>query len=467
MTESQSLLSSSRFRAAKAELLAAIQESSSRIRSPQASSSSSEVRAKYDQTLESFVRNRGRDLYFQFLASGLGSGPYIELLDGSVKLDLITGIGINFFGHSHPALMAELVDAVPSDILQGNLEPGIEAAELLAALLARVGPGSRLKQGWITTCGTMANEIALKIIRQKKAPATRILAFKDCFCGRSTAMQEITDNPAYRQGQPVYGEVDYLPFHDSRLGLDGSLRATLGRMREILARYPGKFAALMMELVQGEGGFHFAPREYYVQVFQEARKAGLVIWLDEIQTFGRTGEYFAYQTLGLSEHVDVVTVAKMLQVAAVLYAEEYNPRPGLVAGTFSGSSGALRVGRRVLELLSEGGYLGPEGRIARLSTRFSQALARMGETSCRGMIGEIRSLGGMIAFIPFDGSMAKAKAVLMKLFDLGVVAFYCGHDPYLIRMLPPLGAMGDSDVDFACERIGEALRAVAAEGASR
>lgn len=467
MIESQSLLSSSRFRGAKAELLAAVEDASSRIRAIRPANSSSDVREKYLETLKSFVRNRGRDLYFPFLSSGLGSGPYIELQDGRVMLDLITGIGINFFGHSHPALMSELIDAVPSDILQGNLEPGREAAELLEALLSRVGRGSRLSRGWITTCGTMANEIALKIIRQKKAPATRILAFRDCFCGRSTAMQEITDNPGYRQGQPVYGEVDYLPFYDSKLGLDASVRATLGRMGEILGRYPGKFAALMMELVQGEGGFNIAPREFYIRVFEKAKEGGLAIWLDEIQTFGRTGEYFAYQTLRLEEYIDVVTVAKMLQAAAVLFAEEYNPKPGLVAGTFTGSSGALRVGRRILELLSEGGYLGPDGGIARLSRRFSETLARLGETTCRGMIGEIRALGGMIAFTPFDGSMAKTRAVLMKLFDLGVVAFYCGHDPYLVRMLPPLGAMGEADVDLACGLIAQALRAVAADGAVR
>src|SRR5690606_35365430 len=102
-------------------------------------------------------------------------------------------------------------------IMQGNLQPGYEAATLLSTLLSKVGRGSRLKHGWITTCGTMANELALKSIRQKKSPATKILAFQDCFAGRSTAMQEVTDNPAYRQGQPVYGEVYYLSFYDPKL----------------------------------------------------------------------------------------------------------------------------------------------------------------------------------------------------------------------------------------------------------
>ena len=390
---------------------------------------------------------------------GSGVVPYVELVDGSVKFDLITGIGVNLFGHSHPALMAEMIDALPADVMQGNLEPGQEAPALLKALLARTGSaqGCRLKHGWITTCGTMANEIALKIIRQKKAPATRVFAFKDCFSGRSTAMQEITDNPGYRQGQPVYGEVHHLSFFDSALGLQRSVALTLGEMREQLKRYPGKFCAIMMEPVQGEGGFGSAPREWYLRVLEEARKAGLAVWLDEIQTFGRTGEFFAYQAFKLHELVDVVTLAKPLQAAAVLYSEEYNPKPGLVAGTFTGSAASLRVARKTLELLSEGGYLGPDGKIERLSRRFSANLTKLREGSCSGLIGEIRVVGGMIAFAPFGAKMEDVKAVLMKLFELGAVAFYCGHDPYLIRVLPPMGAMTEEDVDQATSLIEQAL----------
>jgi acetylornithine/N-succinyldiaminopimelate aminotransferase len=467
MNESQSLLSSSRFRAAKEELLQTILDSSKKVRGIKPSATG-EAREQYLKAIQEFNKERGRDLFFPFLASGLGAGPFVELMDGSVKYDMITGIGINFFGHSHPELMGELIDGLSSDIMQGNLEPGFEAKELLHAILSRVGQGSRLKHGWLTTCGTMANENALKIIRQKKAPATKILAFRDCFAGRSTAMQEITDNPGYRQGQPVYGECYYLPFYDPKKGLDASIQATLGEMKDHLARFPGKFAAIMMEPVQGEGGFNFAPREWYTRVFDEAKKAGLAIWLDEIQTFGRTGELFAYQTLGLSEYPDVVTIAKMLQAGALLFTEEYNPKPGLVAGTFSGSSTALRAGRRSLEILDKEGYLGKDGKINRMSERFAQNIKKLSEGQCKGMIADYRNIGGMIALQPLSGALDDVKAVLLKLFDLGVVAFYCGHGPYLIRMLPPLGAMSESDVDQVCELIGRAIvEAAATKGAKK
>ena len=289
-TEANSLRSSLPFQTQKKLLLETILAASSKLKGVKPSPSDPTARESYQNLIQEFTKQRGRDLYYPFLGSGLGSGPLVELEDGSVKYDMITGIGVHFFGHSHPLLMGEMIQGLPADIMQGNLEPGTEMKDLLGALLSRVGKGSRLSHGWIMCSGTMVNEIALKMIRQKRTPATKVFAFKDCFAGRSTTMQEITDNPGYRQGQPVYGEVHYLPFYDGKLGLEQSIEATLTVMKEGLVRYPEKFATLMIELVQGEGGFKYAPREFYVRVFEEAKKANLAIWVDEIQTFGRTGE---------------------------------------------------------------------------------------------------------------------------------------------------------------------------------
>ncbi len=456
-TESRQLLASSQFKNAKSQLLAVIGESSKKLRAIKPGAGP-EARELYLKTIQEFQKERGRDLYFPYLSSGIGSGPFVELLDGSVKLDLITGIGVNFFGHSHPELMGEMIDGLSSDVMQGNLQPGIEAREIISAVLAKVAP-SRLAHGWLMCSGTMVNEIALKIIRQRKHPASRILAFRDGFHGRSTAMQELTDTPGSRQGQPLYGEVEYLPFYDPALGLEKSVAATLAAMKEHLTRYPTQFAAMLMEPIQGEGGFNVAPREWYVKVLEEAKKHGLAIWFDEIQTFGRTGEYFAFQMLGLAEYVDVVTIGKMLQACMVLYTTEYNPKPGLVAGTFSGSAAALKTGRKVMELLESGGFVGREGKIVKLSNYFAKKLESLKAGSCKGKIGEVRAIGGMIGFVPHDGTMESVKKVLTKLFDLGVVAFYCGHGPFLIRMLPPLGAMTEQDIDLACAKIEEALTA--------
>lgn len=462
-TVSRELLRSSRFQSAKKELLAAIAEAADGMRAIREKPSSEEAKAAYLKAIQDFTQNRGRELYYPYVASGVGSGPYVELIDGSVKLDMITAIGVNFFGHAHPELISEMIDALPADVMQGNLQPGNEARFLLEAILARVGNGCRLRHGWLLCSGTMSNEIALKIIRQKKAPATKILAFRDCFAGRSTAMQEITDNPKYREGQPVYGEVEYLPFYDPKMGFEASMAETLGRMKEHLDRYPDKFCALMMELVQGEGGFNVAPREFYVRLFEEAHKRGLVVWVDEIQTFGRTGELFAYQKLGLNEYVDVVTIGKMLQACMVLYTAELNPKPGLVAGTFAGSTVALRAAKKVLELLDRDGFLGKEGRIEKLAFHFLSKMQGLTEGSCKGLIRDVRAFGGMLSFEVLGGTMDDVKAILFRLFDLGMIAFFCGHGPYRIRMLPPFGAMNEKDLDLVCELTEKAVLEVAAE----
>lgn len=456
-TTANQLHQSQDFTRAKDELMKVIFASSQKVAGIRPSQGGDQVRTEFNRQLQEFNQQRGRELYFPYIASGIGSGPYVELLDGSVKYDMITGIGINFFGHSHPELISEMICALPADTMQGNLQPGIEARELLNELLSTVGPKSRIKNGWFTSCGTMANEIALKMIRQKKHPATKILAFKDCFLGRSTAMQEITDNPSYRVGQPTYGEVFHLSFYDSKLGLEKSIERTLSEMKEWVARYGPQLAAIEIELVQGEGGFNYAPREFYVRVFEEAKKANLAIWVDEVQTFGRTGEVFALQKLDLEEYPDIITVGKMLQACAVLSVAEMNPKPGLVAGTFSGSTVALRTGRKTLQMLKKNNLIGKEGKISQLAEVFRSDLSKLAETTLRGKISDLRVFGGMIAFVPYEGKLDQIKKILLKLFDLGVVAFYCGHGPHLIRMLPPLGAMEEKHVHEICQLIERAV----------
>ncbi len=450
------LIESPAFRSARDAFLKTIHEGTRPARAIR-HVSSPEARERYRAEIEALSKLKGREQYFSYLSNGIGCGPFVELTDGSVKLDLITGIGINFFGHSHPALMEEVLNGITSDIMQGNLQPGFESMELLRTLLGLVGPKSRLKHAWLFGSGTMSNETALKIIRQKKFPATKLFAFADCFAGRSTAMQEVTDNPKYREGQPVYGEVHHLPFYDPKLGVKASAEATIARIREETAREPGKYAGMMIELVQGEGGIRFAPREWYVEIFEAARRENLAIWFDEVQTFGRLESLFAFQHFDLAEYADVVTVGKLLHACAAIYTEEYNPKPGLVAGTFTGSVAALRTGRRILETLSGEGYYGKTGKIAVLSERFRSGLEKLKLGSCAGKIGEIRVIGGMIGFGVYGQTLDDTKKFLLRLFDEGVVAFFAGHDPYVVRCLPPFGTMELGDVDLALEMIEKTL----------
>lgn len=467
------MVQSPEFQEAKRNLLQVIEKATKELHgirpAPMINGNAAESKRQYLELLAEYNQLRGRDpadFLIPILVSGMGSGPYLELADGSVKLDLFAGIGISFFGHSHPQLINEVIETAAADTIQGIQLPGYEAVELKRLLLSKVGEGSRLEHCWLTTCGSMANDFALKMIRQKKNPATRVIAFESCFAGRTVAMQEITDKPAYRVGQPTYGEVHHIPFYRPELGLQASLDLSLASLRQALHRHPGKFCAFMAELVQGDGGFNFAPREFYVRLFEEAKAAGLAIWLDEVQTFGRTGELFAYQTFDLAPYVDVVTAAKMLQVATILFTKEFAPKPMLIGGTFLSSPMAMRSGKKIVEMLHEGNYLGQSGKVVQLSKYFIERLRGLENSSCRQVLKNVRGIGGMIAFTPLNGKMEDVKNVLSMMFDQGALAFICGNGPYSVRLLPPFGTMTEKDIDLACEIIESSLLKAAQKAAA-
>jgi 4-aminobutyrate aminotransferase-like enzyme len=305
----------------------------------------------------------------------------------------------------------------------------------------------------------MANENALKIILQKHAPADRVVVFERAFAGRTLAMSEISDRPGFREGLPLRGNVLHVPFHDPRD--KHSTRRTLDALDAHLARHPGQIATMLFELVQGEGGFHTAPREFFVALMERCQNASLAVWVDEVQTFGRTGELFAYRTLDLEKYVDVATVGKMLQGSAMLFRRAYNPRPGLIAGTFAGSSVGMAVGARIIERLEEECYFGPGGRLAVLARRVErrfEALARR----LPAAVGERSGLGAMQAFVPFDGNAVLARNVMQRAFEEGLLVFTAGSKPTKIRMLLPVNTT-DEELETGFSMLEKALVRVAEE----
>jgi 4-aminobutyrate aminotransferase-like enzyme len=324
-------------------------------------------------------------------------------------------------------------------------------------LLSHASP--RLAHAWLSVSGAMANENAVKMIWQKHHPAHFIVAFENAFAGRTTTMAEVTDKPSFREGLPLRGNVLYVPFFDPRI--EGGTQRSLAALDAHIKRYPGQIAGMILELVQGEGGFNTAPREFFVALMERCHEAKIAVWVDEVQTYARTGELFAHQTFGLADYVDLVTVGKILQGSAVLYTKDYNPREGLVAGTFAGATVGLTVGARIIERLAGEGYLGPNGRVAgigrRVEARFAALAARMPRA-----IGARSGIGAMQAFIPFDGAPATTNAILKAAFEEGLLVFGAGKDPMKIRMLLPVN-VSDEELDAGFAVLEKALRRVANE----
>jgi 4-aminobutyrate aminotransferase / (S)-3-amino-2-methylpropionate transaminase / 5-aminovalerate transaminase len=413
---------------------------------------------QYAHAVANVGRLRGRPLLLPALASGVGRGARMRLADGTIKLDWIGGIGIYAFGHGDRDLLETAAIAAASDVVfQGHLAPGPEYLRVSRALLRHAGP--RLRHVWLSLSGAIANENALKLVLQKRHPADRIVAFEGNFAGRTTTLAEITDKAAYRDGLPLRGNVLLVPFHDA--AHPDPIGRSLAALDAHLARHPRQIAAMAFELVQGEGGIRTAPREFFAALMQRCRAAGVAVWIDEVQTFARTGELFAFRTLGLEEWVDVVTVGKVLQGSAVLFTRELNPRPGLVSGTYAGATVGMAVGARIIERLEDEGYLGADGRIALLGRRVERRFEALAKR-CPDAVSRYDGVGAMHAFVPFDGKSELADAVMRAAWDEGLLVFTAGAQPSRVRLLLPVNTT-DEELDVGFAMLEKALRRVAAE----
>jgi acetylornithine aminotransferase len=417
--------------------------------------------ADYDAMLETFARLRGGGLYYPYLGSGFGNGCLVELADGSVKYDFITGIGPHGWGHCHPDIVDACVVASCQDtVMQGNLQQTVESMHVAEALTeAACAKGAHLAHCFLTSSGAMANENALKLVFANKAPADRLLAFEHGFAGRTLGLASVTDNPAYRQGLPIAPKVDYVPFYDPA-DPDGSTDRALRLATHHLARYPKQYAGMVMELVQGESGYYPGSRPFFEALIDLLHGHGVAVIFDEIQTFGRTSEMFAFQHFGLDKHADVVTIGKLSQVCATLFTDAFKPAPGLISQTFTASSTAIAAARVMLRQLSTGDFYGPGGRITKLYDHFANRLQNLSERYPGWVTGPF-GIGAMIALTPFDGRPEQARALLQALFKNGVMAFVAGTAPARVRFLMPLGVVTGSDIDAVCRILENTLAEVA------
>jgi acetylornithine aminotransferase len=408
------------------------------------------LRQGYLETLARFGALRGGPLYYPYLGSGLGKGALVELADGSVKFDFISGIGVHYLGHNHPDLLAAGVDAALSNtVMQGNLQQNVESETLARRLLDGANRrGAKLAHAFLTSSGAMANENALKVAFQKKTGSDRVLAFAHCFAGRTLALSQVTDKAAYRLGLPETLSVDYVPFHDESRP-EESTAAAVAVLQEHLARHPGRHAAMIFELIQGEGGGYVpGTAEFFRALIAPLKAAGVAIHFDEIQTFGRTSELFAFQHFGLDEYADIVTLGKLTQACATLIRGEFQPKPGLVSQTFTAPSAGIRAALAILDHIEGQGLLGGDGKIMRLSRHFTDKLkdlARRRPDLAAGPFG----MGGMIAFTPLGGNPDLVAKYLKALFEAGVIGFIAGGTPAKARFLLPVGGAEAADIDAA------------------
>lgn len=412
--------------------------------------------AAYEKRLEQFAQLRAGALYYPYLATGRGHGPWVELADGSVKLDFICGIGVHGAGHADAGLRACGVHAAMLDtVMQGNLQQHDVCVDLCQMLvdLARQG-GSAIEHVTLSTSGAMANENALKLAFHHHPGRGRVIAFEHCFAGRTLVLSQLTDKAAYRVGLPQTVAVDYLPFFDQS-DPRGSTARALAQLETYLARYPQQHAAIWLELVQGEGGYNVGDSFFLRAVCERARAAGMAVIFDEVQTFGRTTRPFAFQHFLLDDLADIVSIGKITQACATLYTGEYRPSPGLISQTFTAGTWEILAGMDILSRLSAR-HFGPSGRNVQIFERFRAGfewIAQKYPGSIQGPWG----IGGMLAVTPLDGTAEQARQFAQLCYDEGLLGFIAGSNPTRVRFLPPLLIVTDEQIALGLSLLERAV----------
>ncbi len=457
-TKASALYEDKRISEAKKLIKEALSEHSQKIKGPK--DSDNDLKKPYEELLSQFGSNRGGNLFYDYLGSGIGNGPLVELADGSVKYDFITGIGVHYFGHSNPELVDALIDAaIANTTMHGHLQQNTDSAKLVELIVSQAKKyGSFLRHCLLTSSGVMACENALKMCFQKKFPANRVLAFEKCFMGRTLAACQITDKAAYREGMPDTLQVDYIPFYDHK-DHEGSIKKSVKKLEEHLSRHPCQYAVFCMELIQGEAGAWPGHEEFFKAIIDVCKKHNISILVDEVQTFMRTSELFAFQYFKLDQLVDVVTIGKNSQVCATIFTEEHKPRAGLISQTFTSSTSAIAAGYKIIHTVVNDNYLGEKGKIMMTHDYFKQKLVEL-NNKYPNLVEGPYGIGAMIGMTLFKGDMEKSKQFTFKLFQNGVTSFIAGKSPTRVRFLLPMGVIEHHHIDDVVQIIEKTLKEV-------
>lgn len=387
-------------------------------------------------------------------------GAEVWDVDGRRYLDFVGGIGVLNLGHNHPRVVKavqEQLGRVSHVAFQVAAYPGyLELADRLSALVGGEAPYKAV----FFTSGAEAVENAVKIARgYTKRPA--VISFRGGFHGRTLLGVTLTGFSApYRQNfGPFPSDIYHIPYPNAFRGVTPEM--SLAALEEVFATEvrPESVAAILIEPVQGDGGFLAAPPEFLRELATIAKRHGIMLIADEVQTgFGRTGKMFAFEHAGI--HPDLVTVAKSLggglPISGVVGRAEImeGPAPGGLGGTYGGNALACAAGLAVLDAFEQDGLLDRSNHLAAIMRKRLEAI---GHPS----IGEVRGLGFMLAveFVDKKGApdAETAHHVIDRAREGGLLVIKCGLYGNTIRFLAPL-VTTDAQLEEAMDIFARAVK---------
>lgn len=403
-------------------------------------------------------------------------GAIVEDVDGNTYIDFAGAIGTLNVGHSHPSVVSALQEQLQQFIHTGFNVMMYESYIELAQRLCELAPGDFSKQAAFFNSGAEAVENAVKIAR-KYTKRQGIIAFTRGFHGRTLLAMTMTSKvKPYKFGfGPFAPEIYKAPFPYVFRRPDGMSEAQYSTMmiqqfeQFLLAEVaPETIAAVVMEPVQGEGGFIVPSVEFVKRVREICTQFGILFIADEIQTgFARTGKYFAIEHFGVVP--DIVTVSKSMgagvPISGVIGQTEIMDSPdiGEIGGTYCGSPLGCRAALAVLDIIEKEELNERATKLGeKVRTKMTTLAARFEQ------IGDVRGLGAMNAMEIVMGRNDKTpnKAAVGKIIkeagERGLLLLSAGLYSNVIRILMPI-TITDAQLEEGLEILEEAMAAVFTE----
>jgi 4-aminobutyrate aminotransferase len=400
-----------------------------------------------------------------------GSGSTVEDVDGNVFLDCAAGIAVNSTGHSHPDVVAAIVDQAQKFLHMSGTDFYYEPQVRLAETMGEIAPWSGRKRSFFSNSGTEAIEAAIKLARYH-TKRHGIIAFLGSFHGRTLGSLSVTSSKAIQRrgfGPPLSGayHAPYPNPYRRPAGESGEAcaAATLDFIEDqILVNLvsPDEVAAVLVEPIQGEGGYVVPPVEFLQRLRELTRKHGILLMADEVQSgMGRTGKMFAVEHFGVEP--DVITVAKGVASGLPLgvttaRAELMAWPPGAHASTFGGNPVSCAAALTTIDLIKSSLM----ANAAEVGAHFIEGLRAL--QARHPLMGDVRGKGLMIGIELVRDRQTKERAaqerdrLVDECFRRGLLVLGAGRNT--LRLSPPL-VLTKAEADTALGIIDDSLSAMA------
>ena len=384
-----------------------------------------------------------------------GEGHTLYDSEGRGFLDFTCGIATTSLGHHHPAVTAAIKDQADKLLHICNALGYLEPVARLATMLADTCPDP-LDTVFFGNSGTEAVEAALKLARRVTG-RPGIIAFRGAFHGRTFGAASITSSSInYRTGyEPLLPSVYLTPFPSVYRYFGGdeeqATAAAMGSLRTLLGHEiaPSSVAAIIIEPIQGEGGFSPAPASFLRELRALCDRHGILLICDEIQSgIARTGKMWAFEDAGIVP--DVICVAKALAngmpIGAIVTRRELQERWGVGAHgtTFGGNPVSCAAGVAVMRTIAE------QGLVANAAARGKELEAGLRALMAKDdRIGDVRGRGLMmgVEFVKDratrDPDTDTCEALMQACAEQGLLILNCGTHHNVIRFLPPIDVTAD------------------------